>query len=175
MAVGSPFLSLARFDDEFSGNTPRYEYWFGEALPKAMPTALHGAIQAILITMLLAKGWRALPEVKLKISRLAQPVPDLIASNQRMEAPYPTRPFPLCVEILSPEDSLRKVFEKAAHYLDWGIEFVWIIDPVGRRAFTMSAGQPSPAEVSLNESLIASHGLTISLSDLFEQAEQLFQ
>jgi len=52
---------------------------------------------------------------------------------------------------------------------------VWIIDPVGRQAFTMSMGQPSPVEVSLSGSLFASHGLTISLSELFEQAEELFQ
>lgn len=172
MAVSSHFLSLAQFDELYLDTKPYYEYWFGDAVPKAMPTALHSAIQAILITMLFARGWRALPELKLKLSRLAQPVPDLVVSKEPIETPYPTKPFPLSVEILSPEDSLRKVFEKGAHYLDWGIEFVWIIDPVGRRAFTMSLSHPAPVEVSLNESLAASNGLSISLGELFEQAER---
>ncbi len=75
MAVSSQFLSLAQFNERY-GNEKRYRgYWFGEAVPKATPTALHSAIHAVLITMLLGRGWLALPEVKLKISRLAQPVP----------------------------------------------------------------------------------------------------
>ena len=41
----------------------------------------------------------------------------------------------LAIEILSPEDTLRAIQEKAAEYRQFGIEYVWIIDPEPRIAY----------------------------------------
>ncbi len=41
-----------------------------------------------------------------------------------------TRPPHLCVEILSPEDTAVETLEKVRVYLNFGVAWVWVIDPV---------------------------------------------
>jgi Uma2 family endonuclease len=61
-------------------------------------------------------------------------VPDVCVVLARPVGPAGRRivtepPF-LCVEILSPEDSMVETLEKVREYLSFGVEWVWIIDPV---------------------------------------------
>lgn len=60
-------LSLEEFHRLYDGVKPNYEYWFGEATPKAIPTVLHSTVQLALILILARRGWRALPELTLKM------------------------------------------------------------------------------------------------------------
>lgn len=91
------------------------------------------------MTSLLEKaGWNPNIEIRLKVIREAEPVPDLIAVQGKYRGSYPTQAPSLCVEILSPGDTLRRAFEKAKHYLSWGTECVWIIDPEKRTAWMCS-------------------------------------
>lgn len=63
--------------------------------------------------MLLEKaGWNPASEVRLKIVRDAEPVPDVIAIHGKFKGRYPTEPPELCMEILSPGDTLKKGFGK---------------------------------------------------------------
>lgn len=155
MAAAPSFLSLEQFESLYRGEKPHFEYWFGEAIQKSMPTSLHGVFQWVLAMLLFRQGWKASSEVRLKLSAHAHPVPDLIADRFRIQNPYPTEPFDLCVEILSPNEDLRRTFQKAAHYLDWGIGCVWIIDPDRRMAYIMSAAHPNPIELKSSDSLTA--------------------
>jgi len=41
-----------------------------------------------------------------------------------------TRPPHLCVEILSPDDTMLEAMDKIREYLNFGVEWVWVIDPV---------------------------------------------
>jgi Uma2 family endonuclease len=104
-------LSLEEFHRLYDGEKPEREYWFGEAVPKTGGTATHGAIQCALMMLLLRRGWKTGSEVRLKIVPYSQPVPDLIASRAKLKNPYPTKPMEICVEILSPEDRLKKVIQ----------------------------------------------------------------
>ena len=74
--VTTTHLSLEEFHRLYDGVKPNHEYWYGEAIPKAMPTLLHSVVQAVLIGILARRGWRALPELTLKMSSDAEPVPD---------------------------------------------------------------------------------------------------
>lgn len=135
MAALGGKLTLAEFEVQYGNRKPNYEYWSGEAVPKAMPTWLHGLLQGILIELLKQAGYRAGSEVKLKISPDLEPVPDVIATSGRIEFPYPTQPFDVVVEILSPEDSFQRVTRKCKCYADWGIENVFVLDPDQRNAW----------------------------------------
>ena len=42
---------------------------------------------------------------------------------------FRTPPF-LCVEILSPEDRMKRVKERIDDYLAMGVSYVWVLDPV---------------------------------------------
>jgi Uma2 family endonuclease len=48
---------------------------------------------------------------------------------------FRTPPF-ICFEILSPEDRLPRLEKKIADYLRFGVPYVWLIDPRGRRAWS---------------------------------------
>ena len=175
MAAAPDYLSIEQFKQLYQGEKPHYEYWFGEAIQKSMPTSLHGLVQLVLGMLLLQRGWKAGSEVRLKVSDVAHPVPDLVANSTSMESPYPQGPVDLCVEILSPNDSLRVVFSKAAHYLDWEIGSVWIIDAERRKAYSMSLQSPRPVELGISDALTAGSGeraIAIPLSELFAEIDK---
>ncbi len=175
MAAAPDYLSLDQFERLYGREKPHYEYWFGEAIQKSMPTSLHGLVQLILGMLLFERGWVAASEVRLKISEVAQPVPDLVASATGLQFPYPDAPLDLCIEILSPGDTLRDVFSKAAYYLDWKIGSVWIIDPDRRRAHMMSLKEPGPIELSSSDALKAGSGdraISIPVNELFDEIDR---
>jgi Uma2 family endonuclease len=173
MASVAQFLTLQQFEQAYEGEKPYYEYWFGEAIQKSVPTSLHGTTQMLLGMLLMERGWKAASEVKLKLSPFANPIPDLIADPDPVESPYPTKPFALCIEILSPGDDLRRVFQKGAHYLDWGILTVWIVDPDQRKAYCMTRTEPQPKQLFLSDFLTAESGLLLPMRELFEQLDKL--
>jgi Uma2 family endonuclease len=173
MASPVQFLSFQQFQQTFGYEKPCYEYWFGEAIQKSMPTSLHGSTQILLGMLLFSRGWKAASEVRLRLSPYANPVPDLVADPKPIESPFPTKPFALCIEILAPSDDLRRLFQKCAHYLDWGIQTVWIIDPDQRKAYCMRHANPEPAQLFLSDSLTAESGLVLPLREIFEQLDRL--
>ena len=170
------FLTAEQFELEYGDRKPYYEYWFGEAIQKPMGTDVHGVLQGLIFMLLRQRGWRPGTELRLKISKQAFPLPDVAANGNRpLEGPYPTEAVDLCVEILSPTDRLRAVFAKAAHYLDWGIGTVWIVDGEKRAAFIMTLDHPEPMEIDLANSLTAASGedaVAIPMRELFDELDK---
>ena len=171
MAAVPTFLSLDAFEAQYGDRKPYHEYWFGEAFEKTVPTILHSVVQHFVVQLLLLRGYFATGEARLKISKVAQPIPDVIANPTLVTLPYPTEPFEVAVEILSPGDDLKRTFTKGAHYLDWKISFVWIIDPEKRIAFQMSQADPVPHAAT---ELTASQQLKpIALAELWAEVDRL--
>lgn len=171
MAAQASPLTIEEFHKLYDGAKPAYEYWFGQAIQKPMPTNLHGLIQFILATLLKRAGWNPNIEVRLKVVREAEPVPDLIAIRGKYKGAYPRRAPELCIEILSPGDTLRRALEKAKHYLSWGCECVWIIDPDKRTAWVCSRAEGSePAWIAPDGALRAAES-AIELGEIFGQVD----
>jgi Uma2 family endonuclease len=61
-------------------------------------------------------------------------VPDVCVIAERPDGQFGrrivTQPPYLCVEILSPEDTMADTMEKVREYLSFGVEWIWVIDPV---------------------------------------------
>ena len=173
-------LSIHEFHKLYDGAKPAYEYWFGEAIQKPMPTILHGIGQFIIAALLERAGWNTSLEVRLKVDPNAEPVPDIIAVQGKFRGPYPTQAPELCVEILSPGDTLPKTLEKAKRYIRWGSRCVWIIDPEKRTAWTFSREYvPEPTPEAMPEpTWIAPGGVleigatTIALEEIFLEVER---
>ena len=106
------FLSLDQFELSYGDQKPYHEYWFGEARRKPAATVLHGTVRFILNRLLVSRGYFAAPEVRVNISHLAQPFPDLIAHPAPLTTPYPVAPFELAIEIMSPTDELSRAINK---------------------------------------------------------------
>ncbi len=138
MAAEPSPLSIQEFHRLYDEAKPAYEYWFGEAVQKSMPTLLHSIVQFIIATLLERAGWNTSLEVRLKVVGDVEPVPDIIAVQGKFKGPYPTAAPELCVEILCPGDTLTKASEKAKRYISWGSHCVWIVDGEQRTAWTLS-------------------------------------
>ncbi len=130
-AIAHP-LTRQEFREQYAGKKPYFEYWFGEAVQKSMPTWLHGVLQAILIEFLKRAGYRSGSEVELRIDPDWEPVPDVIGISRRIEGLYPTEAVDVVIEILSPDDRMTRVLEKCRHYTRIGTQAVFWIDPESR-------------------------------------------
>jgi len=121
--------------------------------------------------LLEAAGWNTASEVRLKVVPEAEPVPDLIAIRGKYRGRYPAAAPELCVEILSPGDSLKWSLQKAARYIQWGAECVWIIDPEKRTAWTLLKDSPEPRSIPHDGALKVGE-TTIGLPALFAEIDE---
>jgi Uma2 family endonuclease len=117
-------------------------------------------------------GVIALTEQRVQTQRNHFRVPDLtvLRSGAQRERIL-TRPPLLVIEIQSPEDTLRRTAAKAAEYLAFGIEHVWVIDPnarVGYRAVSDGLELARSGELAIPESPIH-----IVLAELFAELDRI--
>jgi Uma2 family endonuclease len=83
-----------------------------------------------------ALGVFALQAWTFKLTESHYRVPDfvIVAGSQPDEQILETRPL-VCVEVLSPEDRAGPMLRKIADYLNYGVQYVWVLDPQTRKAF----------------------------------------
>jgi Uma2 family endonuclease len=173
MSAATSPLSLEEFHRLYDGVKPYHEYWFGEAIPKPLANSLHGVVQFVLMLLLRTRGWYVASEVTLKLVPDAEPIPDVVASREKIELPYPTKPVELCIEVRSPQDSLKKILKKGQYYLSWGVRNVWIIDPEAGTAWTMTAEYPDGIWIPPDGSLTADPDIIVKLPELFAEVDKM--
>ncbi len=100
----------------------------------------HAALQAALILWFgqQQQEWNieVLPEQRIQISPTRFRVPDvcLVSLDSPVEQVL-TKPPVACIEILSPEDTMRRMQERIADYRQFGIANIWILDPATQRGY----------------------------------------
>lgn len=97
---------------------------------------LQGDIYFALRTFGSAHGYTAAVEARLKVGEARYRIPDvcfLYGAGPR-NGPLLEAPF-LCVEVLSPDDRLTDMQARIDDYLGMGVRFVWIADPITRKAW----------------------------------------
>jgi Uma2 family endonuclease len=141
-AVAEHRLSLEGFHARYGGEKPYFEYWDGEAIQKSAPTRVHSLTQETLVRLLDAMGYEGGHEITLKLDPACEPIPDVIAAEGHIGDPYPTEPFEVVIEILSPEDSFSRVLRKCHLYETWGIRQVIVVDPQERLVWSFENGSP---------------------------------
>ncbi|WP_330485253.1 Uma2 family endonuclease [Tumidithrix elongata] len=125
----------------------------GEAVPKMSPKRFHASLQAELLAIL--RAWCAgdgfvYPEWAIALQRNGEdwcPVPDLtyISANRlppdvgNEACPVPPE---LAIEIMSEGQAFKQFIEKAADYLNAGVDRVWIVDPVSRSITVFFGDRP---------------------------------
>jgi Uma2 family endonuclease len=127
------YLTPEEFERLYSDEKPYYEYWDGQAIQKPMPTVLHSLLQIVLINLLYEVGLVSGGEVRLKLSQTRQPLPDVIAGSE-LQHPYPTKPFAVAIEILSPDDRMQRVLRRCRFLSEQGIPYIYVFDPEDRTA-----------------------------------------
>ncbi len=135
MAAVAEKLTLLDFQSKYGRSERRYEYWYGEAVQKGMPTWIHGFLQIVIGQLLIEAGYFAGAEVELRIIAEAHPMPDVIATSGALDEPYPTKAVNVVVEILSKNDGAQYVLEKCEAYKTWGFEYIYVVNPDNRQLF----------------------------------------
>ena len=79
---------------------------------------------------------RVYPEQRVQVKPTRFRIPDIcVVTGPRPTERIFTKPPLLCIEILSREDRVGAMQEKIDDYLEFGVRYVWVIDPRTRRAW----------------------------------------
>ena len=123
-----------------SSYRPDCDYVDGRVEQRNVGEHDHAALQAALILWFgqHQQEWNieVLPEQRIQVSPTRFRVPDvcLVSLDQPVEQIL-TKPPLACIEILSPEDTMRRMQERIEDYRQFGVANIWILDPGTRRGY----------------------------------------
>jgi Uma2 family endonuclease len=121
---------------------PDCDYVDGEVLERTLGEREHSYIQAALVSYFFTRrkalGIEVYPEQRVQVRPNRFRIPDLcVVVGGTKEKIFTAPPF-LCIEILSPEDRMSRVWERIHDYFEMGVPNVWVIDPETRVAHVAS-------------------------------------
>jgi Uma2 family endonuclease len=128
---------------------PDCDYVDGELVERNVGERDHSWLQGEILDALrpyrLSLGLFSLPEQRVQVKPKRYRVPDVTVTRGRLdEAIVRTPPF-LCVEVLSQEDSMSSMQERIDDYVSFGVENIWILDPIRKKAFWADADGTYPS------------------------------
>ena len=158
-----------------TGYEPDCEYNEGVLEERNLGEFEHSFLQTILATLFTNQiaewGVFALTEQRVQMKPRRFLVPDLTVLH--MGTPRErilTRPPLITIEIMSPEDTLKKTAKRAAEYLDFGVLNVWVIDPNARVAYR--ATEAGLELVPSGELIVAGTPILVRIHELFAKLDQ---
>ncbi len=158
-------LTFEQFLEKYRDCDRPYEFWYGEAIPRSMPTVVHGLLQQIIMRLLYDAGLISASEVELRVDPEAHPRPDVIARATKFPVkPYPTEGLEVVVEVISEDDKFQHLREKCRKYQEWGCRFIYAVDPSDRSVSEWRDG-----------SFILTHELAkISVARIWEELDKVY-
>jgi Uma2 family endonuclease len=154
---------------------PDREFVDGRIEERNLGEKEHSIIQRYLTFLFMLKraewGVEVFPELRTQTKIRNFRVPDVLVmrSEDQFERYVKTPPL-IAVEILSPEDTLRAMQEKAAEYRIFGVENLWVIDPERRLAFRY--GVSALEEVRNGELSVPGTPIRVVLSEMFAELDR---
>lgn len=133
----------------------------------------HAAVQAALILWFgqRQQEWKieVLPEQRIRVSPTRFRVPDVcIVSLSEPVEQILTRPPLACIEILSPEDTLRRMQERVDDYRQFGVPNIWILDAATQRGYDCN----SSGFLEATEFAIVGTPIRLVLRELFARVRR---
>ena len=155
--------------------SPDREYVDGRIEERNLGEKEHSIIQGYLTFLFMLKrgewGVEVFPELRTQTQTRRFRVPDVLVmrAGDKFDR-YVTRPPLIAIEIISPEDSLRAMQEKAAEYWSFGVENIWIIDPEPRIAYRYV--EAALEEVREGELAVPGTSIRVVLSEMFAELDR---
>lgn len=117
-------------------------------------------------------GLRAFPEQRVQVSATRFRIPDVSAVRLPRSVDTILREPPLlCIEILSPEDTLTRMQDRMDDYLAMGVGNLWLVDPVERRFWTVDADGIHPLRA--DAFTISDTAVRIPLAEIHAELDDL--
>ena len=140
--ASATFLSIT--DYLATDYSPDCDYVDGIILERNVGEHDHAKVQKKILLYLAAreKEWNiyVIQEQRIRVSATRFRVPDLcVVAGPAPDEQVFTRPPFLCIEILSPEDRMDRMQERIDDYLAFGVEYVWVLNPRTRKAWSYTS------------------------------------
>ncbi|MGA9071822.1 MAG: Uma2 family endonuclease [Terracidiphilus sp.] len=155
---------------------PDCEFEDGVIVERNLGEFEHSFLQIILGTIFTNNmdrwGVFGLTEQRVQINARRFLIPDVCVL--RLGAPTEdilTHPPLIAIEIMSPEDNIRRVARKSAEYLQFGIEHVWVIDPQARVAYRGTAF--ALERIPDGELTVPGTPILVRTAELFNKLDQI--
>jgi len=119
---------------------PDCEYVDGRIVERNLGELPHGTVQGEVFFYLRSRarklGIKVVPEQRVQVSPTRFRIPDVTVlrlplSDDRIVT---TPPF-ICIEVLSKDDTMEYMQEKIDDYLNFGVPYVWILNPRNKKAY----------------------------------------
>jgi Uma2 family endonuclease len=155
--------------------SPDREFVDGRIEERNLGEKEHSIIRRFLAFLFMLKraewGVEVFPELRTQTLARRFRVPDVLVTraDDKFER-YITRPPLIAIEILSPEDTLTAMREKAAEYRSFGIDNIWIIDPGPRIAYRYAGA--ALEEVRTGELVVPATPIRVVLSEMFAELDR---
>jgi Uma2 family endonuclease len=127
-----------------SSYSPDREFVDGRLVERNLGDKWHSIVQTYLAFLFRLHradwGVEVYAELRTRVAGMRVRIPDVLVTRAgvRFESVLETPPL-IAFEILSPGDSLGDLEEKAAEYLAFGVEHIWILDPRRKMAWRADA------------------------------------
>ena len=129
----------------------------------------HSRLQIVLGAWFYARekelGIQAYSEQRVQVSPSRYRLPDICVTVGEQEGQIFTAPPFLCIEILSPEDHMGRMLSKISDYLNFGVPYVWVIDPRKRKGTVYTAKESVTPEDGVLRT--QNPDIALPLADLF--------
>ena len=120
---------------------PDRDYVDGEVVERNLGERDHSWLQGVIVGLLSRyKAIFVFPELRVQVKPMRYRIPDICVFLEFPKERIPSVPPFLCIEVLSPEDRMKRVKERVNDFLEMGVPFVWVLDPQTKRA---SAATPA--------------------------------
>jgi Uma2 family endonuclease len=155
--------------------SPDREYVDGRIEERNLGEKEHSIIQRYFTFLFMLKrddwGVEVFPELRTQIAATNFRVPDVcvVRSGEGFDRILDHPPL-IAIEILSPEDRLRRMQDKAAQYLRFGVENIWVIDPERRLAYLYVSGEL--ALVEDGELMVPGTPIRVVLTEMFAELDR---
>jgi Uma2 family endonuclease len=145
------------------------EYVDGEVVERLWGERSHSEMQSELLFFLHNRraelGTLVLPSLTIQVGATRFRIPDVSVYLEEPEGQIPCTPPFICIEVLSPEDRCIRFQEKIDDYLNFGVRYIWVINPWSRRAWTYH--KEGSREVKDGVLRAENPALAIPLAELF--------
>jgi Uma2 family endonuclease len=149
---------------------PDCDYVDGEVVERNLGTRDHAWLQAAITAYFFnrRRQWNVtvFTELRIRVKPTRVRIPDVCVILGDTQERILTKPPFICIEVLSPEDRLKRVQERITDYFEMGVPYVWVLDPETRQAYAATPAE-GLREVKTGVLKTENPALEVPLSELF--------
>jgi Uma2 family endonuclease len=148
---------------------PDCDYVDGDVVERNLGEFEHSSAQREILLFLAARypalRKRLQPEQRVRVGPNRFRIPDVcILAESAGRQKVIDIPPELCIEILSPEDTMTGTMERVKDYFNMGVPVCWIIDPVSREGWVAVPGRLEEA----TDGILSARGMEMPLAEVLE-------